>query len=76
MYYGSYNRRASRTSEPRWITARFDSTCPDTGKTIRKGENCLYYPDARKTYHESSATAAQQRGIDFSTAAGLADANW
>jgi hypothetical protein len=76
MYYGNYNRRSSRGAEPRWITARFESTCPETGKTICAGETCLYYPDTRKTYHDSSETARNRRGLEFATANAMPDANW
>ena len=35
----------------RQITAKFTSTCPRTGLTIRKGSPCLYDSNARKAYH-------------------------
>jgi len=38
--------------DPRWIVARFASTC-SCGKPIAKGERIYYYPTARKAYcHE------------------------
>ena len=38
----------------RQITAKFTSTCPATGMTIRKGSPCLYDPSLRKAYHPSA----------------------
>jgi len=38
----------------RQITAKFSSTCPATGLTIRKGSPCLYDPNLRKAYHPSA----------------------
>lgn len=32
------------------IKCRFDSTCAETGKTIKKGEEALYYPATKKVY--------------------------
>ena len=43
--------------EPRIIQARFDSTCKETGKAIKKGQDCVYYPKARAVYHMESKTA-------------------
>lgn len=50
---------------PRYITARFASTCPETGKPIRKGDDCLYYPDSRKAYHVDSKTARDWNDCQF-----------
>jgi len=63
-------------SDPREITARFDSTCPETGKPIRKGDRCLYVPRERKAYHTDSKAAEQYRGMAFARSWGMADANW
>jgi hypothetical protein len=38
----------------RYITAKFTSTCPRTGETIRKGSPCLYDPNTRKAYHPTA----------------------
>lgn len=76
MYYGHYSKRSARSAARRWITARYDSTCPDTGKPIHKGTECLYDPVTRKAYHESSDTARDQRGSDFAEANNMPDANW
>lgn len=47
--------------DPREITARFDSKCAETGKVIKKGETCIYYPEGRKVYHVDSDQAYQYR---------------
>lgn len=41
----------------RQITAKFKSTCSETGRTIKKGDNVIYDPAARKVYHMESKTA-------------------
>lgn len=69
-------RRGSASNAPRWITARHESACPETGKLIRPGERCLWVPVTRQAYHESSATAANQRGQEFNTAFAMPDANY
>jgi hypothetical protein len=69
-------RKHTRDTTPRAITARFDSICPETGKQIRKGDECIYFPAARKTYHAESRTASQWRAQAFADAFHLGDANW
>lgn len=76
MYYRHYSKRAPRGAARRWISAKYTSTCPETGKTIRPGEQCLYDPNTRSTYHESSQQATDQRGTDFASAFNMPDANW
>lgn len=49
------------TQDPREITARFDSKCAETGKAIKKGDTCVYYPSSRKVYHVDSDQAYQYR---------------
>ncbi len=44
-------------NDPREITARFNSTCAETGKQIKKGDTCIYYPKDRKVYHVDSDQA-------------------
>ena len=43
-------RRAFADNSPRYITARFDSLCAETGKAIPKGTECLYFPQKRVVY--------------------------
>lgn len=61
---------------PRFIVARFDSTCPQTQKKIRRGDTCAWYPSSRVAYHVESKAAADLRGMEFSAAYGMADANY
>ncbi len=65
-----------RNQDPREITARFDSVCPETGNRIRKGDPCVYFPRTRKAVHTDSRAAAEWRAQQFADAAGLDDANW
>ena len=41
---------AQYKNDPRIILARFDSTCTETGITIKKGEECLYYPISKSVF--------------------------
>lgn len=63
-------------NDPYFTTARFNSTCPETGRIISKGDRIAYYPRERKAYHESSKAAEQIRALEFAAGAGMADANW
>lgn len=36
------------------IKAKFKGVCSETGKTIAKGEGCLYYAPKKKVYHKTS----------------------
>ena len=56
------NRFKSYKMDPRIIEARFDSTCQETGKPIKKGQECVYYPKARAVYHMESKTAYHFKG--------------
>jgi hypothetical protein len=55
------NRRNAADMDPRQITARYDSICPETGKAIKKGDECIYYPRSKAAYHTDSDTAADYR---------------
>jgi len=54
-------RTNSYKDDPREITARFDSVCPETKKPIKKGEKCIYYPKSKKCFHPDSKTADDYR---------------
>lgn len=41
------------------ISAKFNSTCADTGRPIRKGDVCVYDPIAKKVYASGSPTQAK-----------------
>jgi len=67
-------RNANQT--PRFMTARFDSVCPETGKAIAKGTEGVYFPAVRKMYHAESKAAEEVRAQEFSQCWGMADANY
>lgn len=69
----SYRRSSKR---PYMTKARFESTCPETGKAIKKGDDIAYYPDAKKAYHADSKSADTVRALDFAESNGMADANY
>ena len=50
---------------PYEITARFDSVCAETGKPIKKGDWCIYYPFSKKVYHPDSKQASEYRAWRF-----------
>lgn len=62
--------------DPYITTARFNSVCPETGKTIRKGDPIAYYPRDKKAYHKDSQSANDVRAIEFAKAFNMADANY
>jgi hypothetical protein len=70
----SYRRRSN--ARPYMTKARFDSTCPETGKDIKKGDDIAYFPALKKAYHSDSQSAETVRGLDFAEANGMADANY
>ena len=37
-------------NDPRVITARYDCICAETGKEIKKGDQCLYYPIGKSVF--------------------------
>ena len=69
-------RARHRTAEPRFIIARYDSVCPQTGKKIARGEECAYYPGPRVAYHVASKAADELHAMDFASAWGMADAQY
>ena len=69
-------RRTHRDNSPREITAKYDSQCAETGKEIKKGDTCLYWPMYKKVYHVDSETAQDWRSAQAARAFNLADANW
>jgi hypothetical protein len=63
-------------NDPYMTTARFASTCPETSKPIKRGDEIAYYPSVRKAYHRHSTTAAQVRELQFAKTWEMADQNW
>ena len=47
--------------DPRELKARFNSICPETGKEIKQGDICIYYPSNKKAYHIDSKNADNYR---------------
>ena len=62
--------------DPYFLKSRFKSVCPETGRAIEKGDECVYFPKARKAYHRESKAAEQARQMKFSEAYGMGDAQW
>lgn len=48
-------------NDPYEIKARFESRCAETGKIIKKGDSCIYYPLVKKVYSMDSKTAYEYR---------------
>ena len=42
--------RSSYAGDPRWMTARFKSTCPKCDGPITKGSQIWYYPKGKLAY--------------------------
>jgi hypothetical protein len=57
-------------NDPREITVKFDSVCKETGKTIKKGETCIYYPIGKAVYHHDSKQAYEYRNMKMDQAMG------
>lgn len=45
----------------RYIRAKFDCLCRETGKQIKKGETCIYYPYAKAVFCTRSQQALRFR---------------
>jgi hypothetical protein len=67
--------RSARSMTPFLMTARFQSVCPETGKTIHPGEQIAYFPQLNRAYHTDSRAAMQLREVAFANAWHMADAN-
>ena len=61
---------------PYFTIARFDSVCSETNRLIKKGDRIAYFPDIQKAYHDQSEHASIVRGLEFSAAFNMADANY
>jgi hypothetical protein len=47
--------RATRSG--RLTKSKFESTCAETGKTIKRGDACLYLPENKVVFHIESKEA-------------------
>lgn len=56
---------ARQSNDPRVIKARYNSKCCETGKQIKKGEECVYYPSSKQVFHMDSKTAEDYRAWAF-----------
>lgn len=70
------NRSSTRNAAPYFMNAKFAGTCPETGKTINKGDRICFAPATRKAYHDESQQASETRGQQFAAAHNMADANY
>ena len=61
-YKGANTMYKYRDNSPRWIKAKFKSTC-SCGNIINKGDNVLYYPSQRKVACKS-CSETHQREMD------------
>ena len=48
-------------NDPYEIKAKFASRCAETGKEIKKGDSCIYYPSAKQVFHHDSKQAYEYR---------------
>ena len=48
--WNRYKRYYTADNSPRYITAKFDSICAETGQGIPKGTQCLYYPPKKQVF--------------------------
>jgi hypothetical protein len=46
-------------NDPKTITAKYESKCAETGKTIKAGDTCIYYPTSKSVYHVESNQAQE-----------------
>ena len=58
-------RKRYVNNDPRVIRARYDSVCAETGKVIKEGEECVYYPLSREVFHVDSVQASEFRAWQF-----------
>jgi hypothetical protein len=57
-------------NEPFELKAKFDGKCAETGKIIKRGEYCIYYPSGKKNYHVDSKQAETFRNMKMDDALG------
>ena len=56
------------SGDPRWIAARFDSSCARCGGRIAKGEMALWYPQAKQVYCKELDPCGPAHHRDFQAA--------
>jgi hypothetical protein len=60
MRYGG-KTRGYFNNDPRVIRARFNTLCAETGKPIKKGQECVYYPSSKQCFSLNSKQAQEFR---------------
>lgn len=58
-------KRTYRDQTPREIIARFDGVCRETGKPIKAGDRCVYYPQGKSIFSLDSKQASTFRSEAF-----------
>jgi hypothetical protein len=59
--YAKGGRTKAYSSDPRIILSRFDTVCAETGKPIKKGDKCVYYPSSKECFALDSKQAKEYR---------------
>ena len=65
-----------RDATPYFTTAVFRSICPESGKTIKRGDPIAYFPATRRAYADGTKAAQQVRGLDFARSFAMPDADY
>ncbi len=68
--------RSHRAALKRFITAKHDGVCSETGKAIEKGQEIVYDPVSKLAFHQDSQTAQSLRAEQFAQAWNMSDANY
>ena len=58
-----------KKNDPRVITAKFESTCSESGRKIRKGDAVIYWPSDRTVYAVGYAPKAEKEYREFQSLA-------
>lgn len=58
-----------RNLDPREMSARFKSTCAESGQTIKPGDRIIYYPNGKHAYLIGHAPKAEQAFREFQSLA-------
>ena len=61
---------------PKFMYAKFNSICSQTGKPLAAGDRIAYDPNTRQAFHVDSKRAEEIRLQEFNTAWNMPDANW
>ncbi len=57
--------------DPYFMKAKFNSTCPETGNAINKGDEIVYYPSCRQAFHIDGKNAENARALQISDSWGV-----